>query len=424
MIADRERTKYRRMYQEGIYKGPGAGKDHVGAAIEALGMKPGESVVDYGCGPGCAGAIFQDRGFRALNMDIVGDGVDADCLSYIPFIAAPIWDLPEDFPITDWAFSTKVLEHLPTEKIDDSLKAVADHTARGAFLHVHHEKDVMGRYINDTLHLTVQPPEWWAEKIGEYFDIVDVQTIRHGGNDNVSSFICLSKDEKDTTLIPLAHYLKNPDVQSDRTVCIIGHGPSMKDSGLGEVIDSYDTVIRFGGRKGQTAADFGVKTDFIMASQRYHADIINDGIKPIGGTWIMTRPGAMDSEQARYMIHERLRGYNAAICREVWPWLYRYQEMGATGYIDPRLGAPGLIPSFTQGTAAIIATCHRVTPRRIVLAGFDNVWAGTRERYTEVRALAEGEAPRTSGHDIEVERKLIDRIAEYYGVEIRAIHET
>ena len=116
------------------------------------------------------------------------------------------------------------------------------------------------------------------------------------------------------------------------------------------------------------------------------------------------------SEQLLY----RMKDYNPVICRETWPWAYKYRDLGATGYIDPKQGAPGLIPSFTQGTAAIIMACERINPYKIILVGFDNLLAGTSENFQSIHRAYDGLGPHTTRHDLATERKLLDQIKKHY----------
>lgn len=414
-LVDRERAKYHRMYynRPAPYKGPGV--HLVPDAVEFFknaGMLAGDSVTDYGCGVGEACIRLQDNGLNAIGVDLV-DSMLPEYRHYVPFVEAPLWALPEDFPITDWSFSSHVLEHIVPEKVDDVLRAIEAHTVKGSFHQICHLPDIMGRE-NGPLHMAVQPWEWWEEKIKEHFEIEyfkKYEEINGTGFKETSCFL-IPRRAKEKTAISFP-----PKPKSAETVCIVGHGPSGINSGLGAQIDAHETVIRFTWRRDQPPQDYGTKVSYIVTSLRNHGDIINEGSVPDKGTWMFGRPGQMPYEEMQ-RLSLRLKKFKPCMGREVWPWHFKFRDLGATGYIDPRQGEPGLIPSFSQGTGAIIMACVRINPSRINLVGFDNVWAGKQEGYNDWNAIRRGEAPRKSGHDLRVERLLIDELMEFYNVEI------
>ena len=65
----------------------------------------------------------------------------------------------------DWSFCCDVLEHIPPEKVDAVLQTILRSTDRGGLLTIAHYPDSMGSRIGETLHLTVKPWAWWAERL-------------------------------------------------------------------------------------------------------------------------------------------------------------------------------------------------------------------------------------------------------------------
>jgi hypothetical protein len=414
-LVDREREKYEKVYAADLYRG-GPGASLAPEMLDVCNPSPGDSLADYGCGGGHALIKFQDAGLDVIGTDIV-ETLVPDYRHYIPFVAAPLWDLPIGFPVTDWGFSAHVLEHLPPEKVDESLSEIARHTAKGFFVQVFLLPDIMGQHLNMTLHLTIEPWEWWAEKLSNHFTVSHVSQNMKVDGSCVKETRCLCTPRHPATKTTIPPMLQP---KSAETVCIVGHGPSNNGSGRGPSIDAHENVIRFTWNRGQPPEDYGRRMTHLVTSLRNHGDVINDGRYPEKATWLFSRPGALPYETMQALCL-RLKKYKPCMCREVWPWHYRYRDLGATGYIDPRQGEPGLIPSFSQGTGAIIMACARINPRRINLAGFDNVWAGKNDGYTDWTSIVRGAAPRTSGHDLRVERMLINELMEYYNVEIASL---
>lgn len=420
LIADRERQKYEKVYAMNIYPG-GPGVSIAPLMVEVCKPAPGDTVCDYGCGGGDALIKLQDAGMDVIGTDIA-DSLVSDYGYSIPFFRAAIWEIPADFPATDWSFSAHVLEHLPPEKVDESLKVIERHTVKGFFCEVFHLPDIMGAAIDETLHLTVQPWEWWAEKLSNHFSVSLIKQNKKIDGTCVKETVCLCTPRGGKTKTSIADFMARfPMPKSDETVCIVGHGPSNNGSGRGPAIDAHDNVIRFTWRRGQSSEDYGQRMTHLVTSLRNHGDVINDGRCPDKATWLFSRPGALSYETMQ-QLSLRLKKYKPCMCREVWPWHYRYRDLGATGYIDPRQGEPGLIPSFSQGTGAIIMACIRINPRSIHLSGFDNVWQGKSDGYNDWTSIVRGVAPRTSGHDLRVERILIDELMKHYDVEIGPLY--
>lgn len=169
-----EREKYRRIWEEPRYRLHSIGEDMVGVAHAMLGMRPGDTVIDFGCGPGRAVKIMRTK----LKLDAVGVDFAANApegLGLGEFICA---DITEPLPGgAMWGYCTDVMEHLAGPMIDGVLANIASCT-RGAFFTIALGDENMGTLIGEKLHLTVQPAEWWAERLREYWPDVRWQEDR------------------------------------------------------------------------------------------------------------------------------------------------------------------------------------------------------------------------------------------------------
>jgi hypothetical protein len=171
-LEDIEREKYEKVWTFAAYRDWSPGEGLVNEAIAALGMRPGEKVIDYGCGPGRATDLFARLGFRALGVDHAANCLDVGVMA--PLILACLWDLP---PLSsEWAFCCDVMEHIPEEKVDAVLAGIRARAERGAFFQICLEKDGAGPHLlGEPLHLTVKPAEWWLEKLRGLWGSVTTQ---------------------------------------------------------------------------------------------------------------------------------------------------------------------------------------------------------------------------------------------------------
>ncbi|MFW6030996.1 MAG: methyltransferase domain-containing protein [Myxococcota bacterium] len=129
------------------------------------------SVTDWGSGTGVARDLFRSSGFRSVGIDLVPEEAGDERAETW---TGTIWDPPDDFPITDFAFSADVLEHLPPDKVLEAVASIRDHTRLGGWMQISTRPDRLGSKIGETLHLTVRPSGWWEAELSRCFSVVRV----------------------------------------------------------------------------------------------------------------------------------------------------------------------------------------------------------------------------------------------------------
>ena len=177
-IEMQERRKYTRMWDRPQYRQYSPGEACAETAIAALGMKPGESVTDFGCGTGRACAVFQRHGLSAWAIDHAINCLDPGI--GVVLEVACLWQLADSLVLTDYGFCADVMEHIPPEQVDGVLACIAKRIATSAFFKISTVPDSCGKLIGETLHMTVRPPEWWLETVGRVFIVTSSVQPAHG----------------------------------------------------------------------------------------------------------------------------------------------------------------------------------------------------------------------------------------------------
>lgn len=167
-LAQRERAKYRQMWQHAAYRLSSPGEACVERAIEQLGMRRGDSVTDFGCGTGRAAALLQRQGLIVRAIDHADNCLDPQI--QVPLEVACLWHLPPG-EITDYGFCADVMEHIPPERVTDVLTQIARRVRRAVFFHISTMPDSCGRLIGERLHLTVEPAAWWVARVEQAFRV-------------------------------------------------------------------------------------------------------------------------------------------------------------------------------------------------------------------------------------------------------------
>lgn len=127
-------------------------------------------VIDFGCGTG-RGAIHLALfgGMKATMLDFTTNCLDsfvADaCVSQPERIKFVQHDLTKSSPLrATYGYCCDVMEHIPTEDVQTVLKNILE-CSHHVFFGISTEQDIKGALINEVLHLTVKPLDWWVEQI-------------------------------------------------------------------------------------------------------------------------------------------------------------------------------------------------------------------------------------------------------------------
>jgi hypothetical protein len=169
-LEERERQKYEQIWEHNVYRKVAPGENMVENAIEALGMTPGQSVIDFGCGTGRASAKLAALGYKVTSIDHAANCVDEGLA--LNFVQACLWDLPDIK--ADIGYCTDVMEHIPSEKVGDVLKGISERV-NGAYFNIATRDDSLGSLIGKKLHMTVMPAENWLTLLKQYWDNVEMR---------------------------------------------------------------------------------------------------------------------------------------------------------------------------------------------------------------------------------------------------------
>lgn len=165
----REQQKYVEMWHSEAYRKTAPGENHVDDAIRLLGMKPGESVIDFGCGTGRGAQALRDMGMQVTAVDFAPNCLDRDVR--VPFVQACLWDLP---PMeANWGYCTDVMEHIPTEKVIDVIKGIAERV-QGCYFAIAIRDDALGYITGKKLHLSLLEPLQWVTLLQQFWKHVSV----------------------------------------------------------------------------------------------------------------------------------------------------------------------------------------------------------------------------------------------------------
>jgi SAM-dependent methyltransferase len=118
-------------------------------------------VLDIGCGAGYATAEL-----RKYCWVTAVDFIDARVgeAIYAPFLQTDITkaDQPLPWPYGDVGFCVDVMEHIPPQDIDTTIRNTV--LRKGTFYGISLVPDQLGQLFGQTLHLSVFPAQWWLDK--------------------------------------------------------------------------------------------------------------------------------------------------------------------------------------------------------------------------------------------------------------------
>lgn len=176
----------------------------VAAVMAATGIKPTDTLLDFGCAHGYCVRAFRERGVNAWGVDI-----SEYALAHAPKDTRPYLmhmsdntegtDCPQSF---DWLFAKDVLEHLDVPTLVNHLDYLGTY-CRNAFVVVPLGDD--GKYFaeeneQDKTHVIRRPLEWWRKALGYSWKHVQSAYTMPGMKERFTEpkahgfFICKTED--------------------------------------------------------------------------------------------------------------------------------------------------------------------------------------------------------------------------------------
>lgn len=176
-------------------------------------------------------------------------------------------------------------------------------------------------------------------------------------------------------------------------IVIVGHGPSLKGSGLGRKIDEHEKVLRLKNCSDllKVPEDYGRKTDIMFSTTEvcYHLSKVK-----AEEYWCYPKRDTYNTD----LIDELRKKTNARIRilkEQSLVWNQMFRDSGANH------------PNVSTGMMAIICVCELLNPRVLHLAGFDTVMNPKLEYISTVPSPFNDGGKKDTGHDWKAEHKLL-----------------
>jgi len=171
-ILEHETDKYDQVWSIPQYHEHSHGEGWADLFADVTECKPGETVIDLGCGTGRGGKELEEKyGLLPTYLDLV----NVDDLE--PFIQQPLWKpLPRRNPSWNYGLCCDVMEHLPVE-----FTMLAAHNmlqaCGGVFFSICFQDEAFQEMVGQPLHLTVQPFQWWLDRLRAVGTVIEARDL-------------------------------------------------------------------------------------------------------------------------------------------------------------------------------------------------------------------------------------------------------
>lgn len=177
-----EKEKYETMHTTESYKTQNMGLYCMQRFLDVV--PPTSTIADYGAGNGLSTIKLSEHYSNVIPVDIASNAGSSDLPN---FVQANLWE--DNLPNVDWGFCTDVMEHIPTDYVDQVLKNIAKSVKDGCYFQINTTLDISGpAKLGIHLHLTVETPEQWKTRLLKCFNIVDSEF-----GSIVSHYVCKHK---------------------------------------------------------------------------------------------------------------------------------------------------------------------------------------------------------------------------------------
>ena len=177
-----EKEKYEKAWAHKAYRNYSPGEKMVIPYLCIAKPKAGSTITDFGTGTGRAALMLHEMGYNVQLIDIAENCLDDEVkeqiggkLGIMSLYGGPCW-----IRHSEHGYCTDVMEHIPPEFVDETLKNIF-RSADKVFFQICLQEDHFGQELGETLHLTVKPFTWWRDKLGEYAEIIEARDLIHNG---------------------------------------------------------------------------------------------------------------------------------------------------------------------------------------------------------------------------------------------------
>ena len=154
-----ERDKYLKLWLRDDYRAMSPGEINAQTFLAHMAVDGVGPVIDFGCGTGRGALALAAAGLEVVLVDFVSFCRDQEAV-HLPFLE---WDLTVPCPLrAPYGYCCDVMEHIPPEHVDAVISNIMASTET-VFFQIATVPDAFGKMIGQTLHLTVEPAEWWAD---------------------------------------------------------------------------------------------------------------------------------------------------------------------------------------------------------------------------------------------------------------------
>lgn len=194
-----------------------------------------------------------------------------------------------------------------------------------------------------------------------------------------------------------------------RSVVVVGHGPSLKGSGLGNEIDKHFVVrLKNCSMLLSESEDYGKKTDAMCSSTEVLPYLPKVKAREY---WGYPKHGAYSEKRVKWLrrhVDQRAKVEIPLDACNLWNAAFR--ELG------------GRHPNVSTGLGAVIIALVLKRPEVLYLAGFDNVISPKTQGYrSTVPTPFNADGTQSTGHDWQKEHELLPYLATAYRTRIESL---
>lgn len=249
-----ERKKYEDMWTKEEYRRYAPGEALVANFMQVVKPTLGATLIDFGAGTGRGATTLALLGLKVTMLDFAANCLDEEVMEAMNTqVVQPDGSRVLTFAVCDltqtihqrakYGYCTDVMEHIPTDDVDKVLHNILM-AAEHVFFQISCVDDSCGEMIGETLHMTVQPHEWWAKKFAQFGCVVhhtadlgnacifyvsawqDAKAFVDTGELNIAEDVCLANMR---TNLQRGYSEIRPYEQNDFEVVLLAGGPSLND---------------------------------------------------------------------------------------------------------------------------------------------------------------------------------------------------